>query len=66
MHNPVRTEPHAKQSDIGFREAKPGNEVQYIGGLFKEPQHLVGANRCTTGRYSKPVYDNAPYTKEAS
>lgn len=63
--NPFGPSPARKREDVihhGF-STKPGNEVEYIGGLFKGSLSIIEIpNEKQLADYSKAVYANSPFS----
>lgn len=63
--NPFGPSPARKREDVihhGF-STKPGNEVEYIGGLFKGSLSIIEIpNEKQLAVYSKAVYANSPFS----
>ncbi|MFZ9877177.1 MAG: beta-propeller fold lactonase family protein [Chitinophagaceae bacterium] len=63
--NPFGPSPLRKREEVihhGFK-TKPGNEVEYIAGLFKGSLSIIDMPTATQlNNYSKAVYANSPYS----
>ena len=64
--NPFGPSPVRSKEEVihhGFK-TKPGNEVEYIGGLFKGTMSVIAIpNSTTLKEYTKAVYSNSPYSQ---
>ena len=64
--NPFGPSPLRSREEVihhGFK-TKPGNQVEYIGGLFKGTMSVIAIpNKTTLKEYTKAVYTNSPYSQ---
>ena len=65
--NPFGPSPVRKREEVirhGF-ESKPGDQVEYIGGLFKGSMSIIDVPvQATLDQYTRMVYRNSPYTQQ--